>query len=264
VTTTFDIRPRSQMPEPKPAKVLPGRPGAGPILPTFQAEQYRVLGHVVEQLGKSGRTAIAISSPVGGDGKTTTSINLARTLARAPESRLLLVDADLRRGSVGERLGIGRSASRGLAGAITDPGCTLDAVVRRLSALNLSVLPAGPCPPMPYDALRSPRVGELLREARESYDYVLIDTPPVVPVADVRALSQWVDGFFLVVTAHYTPRELLDEALSAMEPDKVVGIIFNGDDQPLARRYRSYYNYYVNPSTKPGFWGSILGSGAGR
>ena len=261
MTTTFDTRPRSPGLEPRPLKALATRGGAGPQ--TFQAEQYRVLAHVVEQLGKSGRTAIAISSPVGGDGKTTTSVNLARTLAQAPEARILLVDADLRRGSVGAQLGIGRATSRGLAGAIADSACGLDAVVRRFPAMNLSVLPAGPCPPMPYEALRSPRIGELLREARERYDYVLVDTPPVVPVADVRALSQWVDGIFLVVTAHYTPRELMDEALSAMDPEKVVGIVFNGDDQPLSRRYRYYYDYGAVPAAKPGFWASILGSRAG-
>jgi capsular exopolysaccharide synthesis family protein len=261
MTSSFDTRPRAQNLEPRSLKVLPARGGAGPL--AYQAEQYRVLGHIVEQLGKSGRTAIAISSPVGGDGKTTTSINLARTLAQAPKARILLVDADLRRGSVGVQLGIGRATSRGLAGAIADSACGLEAVVRRIPAMNLSVLPAGPCPPMPYEALRSPRTSELLREARECYDYVLVDTPPVVPVADVRALSQWVDGIFLVVTAHYTPRELVDEALSALDPEKVVGIVFNGDDQPLSRRYRYYYNYAAAPAPKPGFWASILGPRAG-
>jgi Mrp family chromosome partitioning ATPase len=87
---------------------------------------------------------------------------------------------------------------------------------------------------------------------------VLVDTPPVVPVADTRALSQWVDGFILVVMAHQTPSELLDEALSAMDPEKVVGIVFNGDDLPLSRRYRSYYSY-GGAAPRPGFWASLLG-----
>jgi capsular exopolysaccharide synthesis family protein len=229
----------------------------------FGAEQYRVLSHIVQQLGKAGRTVIAISSPCAGDGKTITTINLARTLAQASEARILLVDADLRRASVGEQLGFGRSTSRGLAGAIADPGCRLDAVVRCRPGSNLSVLPAGACPPMPYEALRSPRVGELFKEARERYDYVLVDTPPVVPVADLHALSQWVDGLFLVVTAHYTPRALVDDALSAMDPEKVVGIVYNGDDLPLSRRYRSYYNY-GEPAPRPGFWAFLKGAGRSR
>jgi receptor protein-tyrosine kinase/non-specific protein-tyrosine kinase len=233
-----------------------------PVPQAFEAEQYRVLGHVVAQLGKAGRQVIAITSPVAGDGKTVTSINLARTLAQASEASVLLVDADMRRGSLGEQLGFGRSGSPGLAGAIADPGCSLEGAVRRRAPSRLSVLPAGTAPAMPYEALRSPRVGELLAQAREHYDYVIVDTPPVVPVADWRALGQWVDGFFLVVNAHQTPRALLDEALSAMDPDKVVGIVYNGDDLPLLRRYRSYYNYGA-PPPRPGFWASVL-SAAGR
>jgi len=232
-------------------------------LQVLEAEQYRALSYTVEQFAKPNRTVIAISSPVSGDGKTTTSINLARTLAQASESRVLLVDADLRRGNVGPQLGIGRSTSVGLAGAIADPECRLETVVRRRANLNLSVLPAGTCPPLPYEALRSPRVGVLLAEARQDYDYVLVDTSPVVPVADVRALSQWIDGFIIVVMAHQTPSELLDEALSAMDPQKVVGLVFNGDDVLLSRRYGRYYNY-GEAVPAPGFWARVLGSAASR
>jgi capsular exopolysaccharide synthesis family protein len=263
MTSALDLRPHSQRIERAPSKASAATSGARRSPRAFEAEQYRVLSHIAQQLAKAGRPVMAISSPVAGDGKTITSINLARTLAQAPGSRVLLVDADLRRGSVGEQLGIGRSTSLGLAGAIADPACHLETVVRRLPAMNLSVLPAGVCPPMPYETLRSPRVGELLQEARERYDYVLVDTPPVVPVADSHALSQWVDGFFLVVAAHFTPRALLDDALSAMDPEKVVGIVYNGDDQPLSRRYRHYYSY-GEPAPPPGFWASLLGAGSRR
>jgi capsular exopolysaccharide synthesis family protein len=258
MTSVLDLRqdPSLERTSPRANGALAGSARTG--LQALQAEQYRGLSHMLGQLAKAGRSVIAVSSPVAGDGKTTTSINLARTLAEAPESRILLVDADLRRGCLGEQLGVGRATSIGLAGAIANPGCRLDAVVRRRPALNLSVLPAGACPPLPYETLRSPRVGELLSEARQHYDYVLVDTPPVVPVADTRALSQWVDGFILVVMAHTTPSELLDEALSAMDPEKVVGIVFNGDDLPLSRRYRSYYSY-GGAAPRRGFWASLLG-----
>jgi protein-tyrosine kinase len=250
---------------PSPTALAGQKASAGPAeraQDAFGAEQYRTLRHIVEQFGKRDRHVIAISSPIAGDGKTLTSINLARALAQAADVRVLLVDADLRRGSVGEELGIGRAGTLGLAGAIADPGCRLASVVRRLPGSNLWVLPAGVCPSMPYEALRSPRVGELLKEARESYDYILVDTPPVVPVADMRVLGEWVDGFFLVVSAHRTPRALLDEALSAMDPDKVLGIVYNGDDRPLSRRYRYYYSY--GQPEAPGFFASILGAGNRR
>lgn len=261
MSTFPDIRPAVQ-----PAERV-GRKDVGLASSTyrapqaFAAEQYRVLSHIVQQLGKVNRKVLAISSPVAGDGKTTTSVNLARTLAQSSESRVLLIDADLRRGSLGEQLGVGRSSSPGLAGAIADPLVPLDSVVRRRPGLNFALLPAGVCPAMPYEALRSPRLGQLLTEARERFDYVLVDTPPVVPVADLRAISEWVDGIFLVVSAHTTPRGLLDEALSAMDESKVVGIVYNGDDLPLSSSYRSYYSY-GEPAPKPGLWSSLLGMGS--
>jgi len=220
-----------------------GGEGAPRVSNVYAAEQYRVLGHVVQQLGKSDKRVIAISSPVAGDGKTTTCINLASTLSHSPGCRVLLIDADLRRGTLGEQLGLGRPAGPGLAGAIADESIAVETVVRRRPGLPFAVLPAGACPAMPYEALRSSRMDEILKAARQSFDYVLVDTPPVVPVADLLALSDWVDGIFLVVSAHQTPRGLLDEALSSMDPEKVVGIVYNGDDLPLLNRHRAYYSY---------------------
>ena len=209
----------------------------------FRSEQYRVLGHRIEQLAAEGRKVVAITSAVGGDGKTTVSVELARSLAQRPGARVLLIDADLRRGSVAQQLGLDGTLGPGLSGALESNTPPLDAVVACPPPSNLSLLPAGATPQAPYELLRSPGVGALLAAARERFDSVLVDTPPVVPVADVRALSQWVDGVILVVTAHQTPRELVFEALSAMDPEKLVGLVFNGDDQPLSRRYRSYYGY---------------------
>jgi capsular exopolysaccharide synthesis family protein len=214
-----------------------------PLLPRLsESEQYRALGHILAQLAAGGRTVIAISSPASRDGKTTTAINLAVTLAQVPRSRVLLVDADLRHGAIGERIGIGAAARGGLGAALADPEFTLEAAITPRPAFNLAVLTAGACPPLPYEALASPRFGALLGEMRGRYDHVIVDTPPVVPVADCRALGQWVDGFVLVVAAHRTPRALLAETLSAMDPQKVVGIVFNEDDRRLSRHYRYDYD----------------------
>ena len=222
----------------------------------FHAEQYRVLGHTVGKLAREGRKVLAVTSAVGGDGKTTVSVELARALAEAPDTRVLLVDADLRRGQLARQLDLPAEHGPGLAGALESGGDPLASVVACPPPANLSLLPAGPCPAAPYELLRSPAVGALLAAARERYDCVLVDTPPVIPVADVRALSQWVDGVILVVTAHRTPRELVFEALSAMEPEKLVGLVFNGDDQPLTRRYRAYYGY-GEPAAGSGWRGAL-------
>ncbi len=209
---------------------------------TFEAEQYRGLRALLEQKRKAESLAvIAVSSPSAGDGKTLTSINLAGTLAQAPEARILLVDCDLRRPSVEAHLGLSGGAP-GLVEAILDSDLRLDEVVRHLPRFNLWVLPAGRCQGSPYEVLKSARLGDLLQEARQRFDYVLIDTPPMVPVPDLRVIAKLVDGVLLVVAAHKTPRRLLEEALYVSDPSKVVGLIFNNDDGLLSRSY-GYYDY---------------------
>jgi protein-tyrosine kinase len=207
------------------------------LAPTsFEADQYRALRHLIEQLRRSAElSVIAVSSPDAADGKTMTSINLAGALAQAPDARVLLVDADLRGANLAPHLGLDGHAAPGLVDAILNAELTLEAVTQARPHLNLSVLTAGRHASAPYEVLKSPRVGELLAEARTKYDYVIVDTPPLVSVPDGRVIRKWVDGFLIVVAAHRTPRKLLEEALSLMEPAEIVGMVFNGDDRHLLR-----------------------------
>jgi capsular exopolysaccharide synthesis family protein len=211
---------------------------------SFEAEQYRVLRHRVEQFNKAaGLSIVAVSSPTAADGKTTTAINLAGSLAQAPNARVLLLDADLRGPSVAYHLALEDREAPGLVEAILDDRLTLDAVVQAIAPLNLSVLPAGRRPAAPYEVLQSPRMGELMEAARVRYDFIIIDTPPLVSVPDCRVIGKWVDGFLVVVAAHKTTRKLLEEALRIPEPGKVLGLVFNGDDHHFSR---DYYTYSLN------------------
>jgi receptor protein-tyrosine kinase len=211
---------------------------------TFEAEQYRALRHTVEQLHETRDLRIvAVSSPGVDDGKSITAINLAGALAQAPDARVLLVDADLRRPSVANLLALGGSDGPGLVNLILDPTLTLERVARPRPPFNLSVIPAGQVAPSPYEVLKSPQLGELLEEARRRYDYIVVDAPPLCPVHDCRVIAHWVDGFLLVVAAHHTPRRLVEEALNVVERSKVLGFIFNGDDHPPSD-YSGYYGYY--------------------
>jgi capsular exopolysaccharide synthesis family protein len=211
---------------------------------SFAADQYRTLRHSVERLRKeAGLQVLALTSPTPGDGKTITTLNLAGALAQGPDVRVIVVDADLRRPSVAEYLGLSSQPSQGLARAIRDPEYGLGRVVRRLERFNLSVLPAGDHQTAPYELLNSPRLESLLTEARGLYDYVLIDTPPVVTMPDCRLIGRFADGFLIIVGAHKTPRRLLGDALALLDPAKVIGVVFNGDDRPLSNHY-GYYDYY--------------------
>jgi Mrp family chromosome partitioning ATPase len=82
--------------------------------------------------------------------------------------------------------------------------------------------------------LKSPRLGELLEQARCQYDYVVLDTAPLLAVPDSRLIGKWVDGFLVVVAAHKTPRKLVVETLDLMEPARLIAFLFNGDDEPLS------------------------------
>jgi capsular exopolysaccharide synthesis family protein len=240
----------------------PARPAAvprGPVRPSgrmdmhlvsflkphsFEAEQYRTLRHVLERRHRTELLSlVAVTSAGVGDGKTTTSLNLAGALAQAPDARVLLIDADLRRPAAARHLGLSDDGP-GLAGLLRDASLDLPQVVKQIAPWTLSILTAGRCPDSPYELLKSPRMGDVLDRARRLFDYVVIDTPPSVAFPDCRLLEKWVDGFILVVGAHQTPRKLVEEALATMEPAKVLGMVLNSDDRPLSGYYGYYGHYY--------------------
>jgi Mrp family chromosome partitioning ATPase len=107
--------------------------------------------------------------------------------------------------------------------------------------LNLDVLQAGSADRGTYELLTSPRVETLIGTARTTYDYVLIDTAPLVPVPDSRLIGRCADAFLVIVAADKTPRRLLAEGLNLLDPAKVAGLVFNLDDRSSG--YQNYYGY---------------------
>jgi len=212
------------------------------------AERYRMLRHVVESLRKNKNLQVlAVTSPGAADGKTTTSINLAGALAQSTAERVLLADVDLRRPSVARQLALDGSR-RSLVNALVKPGLALEDIVEQLPEFNLSVLQAGEATDTTYELLKSSRLNELVDEARRHYDYIVLDTPPFVPVPDGRLITKSADGVLVVVAANRTPRGALAEAVSLIDPAKIVGFVFNGDDSPANE---SYYGGYVKSAAQP-------------
>lgn len=247
--------PRPESPVISPATTAPARVRARRVEEhlvslldprSFEAEEYRVIRHAVETLRRSAHLqVVAVTSPGVGDGKTTTAINVAGALAQSTDARVLLADLDLRRPAVARQLGLDGSR-RSLVSALLEPRTAFEDIVEHLPPFNLSVMLTSGSAAAPYELLKSPRLEALLDEARQRYDYIVLDTPPFVPVPDGRLVTKCVDGFLVVVAAHRTPRGVLAETLDLMDPAKVVGIVFNGD----AARRSSYYN--VDPEPSPG------------
>ncbi len=212
---------------------------------SYVADQYRALRQNLERLRKdAGLKVLAVTSPAPGDGKSVTTINVAGALAQSPSARVVVIDADLRRPMVAQYLGL-TSSGRGLGEALEDSTCTLADVTVHLDGFNLSVVPAGHPRPSPYELLNSKRLEHLLDEARQRFDFVLIDTPPTVPFPDCRLIGRWTEGLLLVVAANRTPKRLVAEALALFDPAKVVGVVLNGDNRPLSSHY-GYYQYYAS------------------
>lgn len=212
---------------------------------SFAAEQYQGLRLTVERLGRSRNAqTFAVTSPAAGEGKTLTAINLAAALARGSEARVLLVDADLRRPAVAQQLGLPDGDGEGLAEIIARNDLSIEKVARRIDPFTLWVIRAGSQRGSIHHLLRSPRLEEFLKEARAQFDYVVFDTPPLLPVFDSTLLARAVDGVLVVVSANQTPRKLLGEALNLLDGSKVMGIVFNRDDRPLFGYYDAYYREY--------------------
>jgi capsular exopolysaccharide synthesis family protein len=212
---------------------------------SYEAEQYRKLRYVLEEIHKGNECLVlGICSPIAGDGKSLTAINLAGALAQDTAADVLLIDVDLRRQSKAMKKNMPYLDldGRGLMDAITNTRLSLPDVIQRNSLLNVDVISTGLQSIAPYEVLRSLRFGKLIEEARQNYDYVILDTPPIVPVSDCRVIAKWVDTFLMVVAANHTPQAMLEEALNLMGPEKMLGLIFNRCEK-LPLKYYGYYGY---------------------
>ncbi|NWF71543.1 MAG: CpsD/CapB family tyrosine-protein kinase [Nitrospirae bacterium] len=213
---------------------------------TKEAEQYRTLSLMLEQRRHSGLfQVVAISSPTVGDGKSVTAINLAGAFAQSSEARVLLIDFDFRKPSIPAQLGLKDEQMIGFRDAIANPALSLKDIVHRMPAWNLSFVTVGRAQVMPHEIFKSPRFAELLDEARREFEWIVVDTAPLVLAPDCITIGRSVDGFVMVVSANKTSRSELGEALNILGPSKLVGLVFNNDDR-LMTSYK--YGPYCLPS----------------
>jgi capsular exopolysaccharide synthesis family protein len=199
------------------------------------AEQYRVLRYRLECLAKSGIKALAFTSPQSGEGKTTTAVNAALALGKGGRNRVVLVDADLRRPGVASMLGL--RANKGLADVVIGRA-SIDDCLWRFGGDELYILPAGNVPDDLSSVLYDPRMGDLMAALKQRFDFVVVDTPPVLPLADVPTLCRDLDGAVMVVRANHTPKELVNAAIDALYGVTVHGLVLNEVDPRVASMLR--------------------------
>jgi capsular exopolysaccharide synthesis family protein len=192
------------------------------------AERYRLLRTRIKR-AENGRNmrAIIVTSPAKGDGKSLTAANLALTMAQELHQRVLLLDGDLRRPSVAQLFGLpeGPGLSEVLMGA-----SDLDGALVHLADQHLTVLTAGAPAAQPAELLGSTSMRRVLEHLRARFDRIIIDVPPIGPLADVHVLSPLADGLLMVVRAGMTPKPAIEQALSGLDMGKVLGLVLNAAD----------------------------------
>ncbi len=179
-----------------------------------------------------------VTSALPAEGKTTTAVNLAMAMADAG-TKVLLIDGDLRHPSVADAMGL--EGSVGLTTVLLGRADRAD-MIQRWAGSNLYVLPAGEIPPNPSELLGSDAMMELFEQLVTEFDFILVDTPPVLPVADALVLERLTGGALMVVAAGSTRRHHLTEALHAFETADATVAGFALTKTPAEPEH--YYGYY--------------------
>ena len=211
-------------------------------------EKFKGLRAVVEQKADYHQMRLlGITSSIAGEGKTVTCAHLGRSLASTGRKKVLLVDVDVRKADLTR--GMCATRTPGLTDYLLG-GATLQQVIHATKVPNLSMIPTGIEVNSPADLLAGDKFKSFLIDIRESFDMVLLDTPPVLPVADTPTIRDLTDGFLFVYRTGFTPYTMLRQALEELGEKNVLGAVLNGVEGQSDTYYRKYYGrYYVKPES---------------
>lgn len=205
------------------------------------ADRFRFLRMRLRELrGLAKLRSLTITSPMPGDGKSTTALSLATALAEGGQYPTLLIDADLHQSSLAANLAL--QPRPGLAECIQDGLDPMSKIVK-VEPLAWHLLPAGKPRGNPTELLQSATLAEVIQRVSQYFDWILIDTPPLLPLTDALSLSRQVDAALLVVRAGRTSREAIEESIKLIGQKHVIGIVLNGAES-VNRHYSRYYGRY--------------------
>ena len=208
-------------------------------------EQYKIIRANIQSLmAKGDHKTFVITSSINGEGKTVTSVNLAMTMAHdLNDKSVLLIDCDMRKGKVAKYLGINNSP--GLSEILQD-GIDSSETFVSPNIKNLTIMPQGKAPKNPAELISSKKMASLLTSLKARFDYIFIDSPPVMPLADSCLLGSVADGTILVIQAGRTQREMIKtvEHRLVQARAKLVGYIMTGVECHLPHYLYRYVNEY--------------------
>jgi capsular exopolysaccharide synthesis family protein len=202
------------------------------------ADRYRLLRMRLKEHWRAGKLKkLLITGALAHDGKSTVVLNLATALAERGKHSVLVVEADLHHSSIAESLKLRPWAglTECLAGGATSP---LSAI-RRIEPLGWYLLPAGEPRKNPTELLQTPALGQIMQTLSPCFDWILVDSPPVIPLTDSLSLQQHADASLLVVRAGQTPREAVEQTIELLGKKNIVGIVLNA----VEARNHLYYQY---------------------
>lgn len=185
--------------------------------------------------------SIVITSPMPEDGKSTVAVSLATALAEGGKSPTLLIDADMHHSSIAANLSL-RPRS-GLAECL-EGGLNPMSQILRVEPFGWHLLDAGHAQSNPTEIVQSATVPAVMQAVSSYFDWIVIDTPPVLPLTDALSLSKQVDAVLLVVRAGRNSREAIAESMKLIGEKRVVGIVLN-EAEGLTRLYSKYYGHYA-------------------
>src|ERR1700693_2599686 len=209
------------------------------------AEKFRFLAVRLRQLRHSRPLKkILITSSIPQEGKSTVAANLACTLARRKPQKTLLLEGDLRRPNIAAQFGLNNLP--GLCEWLSGDTSTIN--IYRLQNLGVWLLPAGSAPQNPLELMQSGRLSPLMELLTSWFDWVIIDSPPVLPLADTSIWARLADGILLVTRKDITEKRQLQRGLEALEPGKLLGALVNGSADAA---HSDYYQRYGPAASSP-------------
>jgi polysaccharide biosynthesis transport protein len=206
------------------------------------AERYRLMRLRLHEVRASTNVkTLLITSPAPQEGKSTVALNLAAVLAEKRNQSVLLLEADLRRPSLTSMLGL--KLPSGLT-QCTKNEVGLQSVIWKVEPLGFHLLPAGKPLDNPAELLTSEWFSDVTAKLVDSFDWIVIDSPPAIPVADALSLKRCADASIIVARADRTQQSAISETIRVLGLDHVLGIILNAMEK-LDRGYDDYYGYYT-------------------